>query len=289
MAATQTKDTRHQELRHFLMARRAAISPAVAGLPGGFRRRTPGLRREELASLAGVGVTWYTWLEQGRDIRVSPQTLGRIAHALRLTPSDTTYLFSLAGAARFEAAPGATELDTDIRNVLDGFTSGPAMLMGPCFDIEAFSRLADMVFEFETGRGPFARNQIWRLFMDPARRAKYLDWERLAEISVGALRMAHAQMLGDPYAESLVRELSVGSETFRRLWHAQHTRPLDSVSIGMRLPKYGTVHFTSVRFRPTSAHDKLLVLLPPADEKSARVMEELARKVRRAARSRGHR
>ena len=275
------------------MARRAAISPDTVGLPGGFRRRTPGLRREELASLAGVGVTWYTWLEQGRDIRVSPQTLNRIAHALRLTPSDTTYLFSLAGVPRYELARGPAGVDPDIQDALDGFGSGPGLLFGPCFDVEAFNRLADLVFEFETYSGPFARNQIWRLFMDPARRAKYLDWETIAEISVGALRVAHAQMLGDPYVESLVRELCAGSETFKRFWHAQLTRPLESVRLGMRLPKYGVVHFTSVRFRPTIAQGKLLVLLPPADKASARVMQELARhkgpavrKVRRVGKSR---
>jgi transcriptional regulator with XRE-family HTH domain len=232
------------------MARRAAISPATAGLPGGRRRRTPGLRREELASLAGIGVTWYTWLEQGRDIRVSPQTLSRIAHALRLTPSDTTYLFSLAGVPGYELARGSAGIDPDIQRVIDGFQSGPAIFAGPCFDVEGFNRLADLVFEFKRYSGPFARNQIWRFFMDPYRRAKYLNWEALAEIAVGGMRTGYAQMLGDPYAESLVRELCAGSETFRRYWHAQHTRPLESVRISMRLPKHGAVHFTSVRFRP---------------------------------------
>src|ERR1041385_2784026 len=90
-----SEPTRRAEVREFLRVRRQALSPEAFGLPRGKRRRIPGLRREELASLAGVGVTWYTWLEQGRDIRVSPETLLRISRALRLSPTDIEYLFTL--------------------------------------------------------------------------------------------------------------------------------------------------------------------------------------------------
>ena len=103
MRAGKMELVRRQEIRRFLMARRAAIAPDAVGLPGGVRRRTPGLRREEVASLAGIGVTWYTWFEQGRDIQVSAHSLERIARALRLSASDTEYLFALSRVPRVES------------------------------------------------------------------------------------------------------------------------------------------------------------------------------------------
>jgi transcriptional regulator with XRE-family HTH domain len=259
------------------MTRRAAIPPDAAGLPGGFRRRTPGLRREELAALAGVGVTWYTWLEQGRDIRVSAETLTRIADALRLSPTDSSYLFSLAGVPRYESRHTASGVDPEIQRALDGFTAGPAMLMTRWFDVEAYNRLADLVFEFDEYDGPFARNHVWRLFMDPHRRAKYVDWEVLAETSAGAMRMAHAQMLGDPYVESLVHELRASSDPFKRFWDAQQIRSLQSIDIRMHIANHGVASFTSVRFHPATASDKIFGVLPPADDETARIMHALSR------------
>src|SRR5262252_5726947 len=105
MATSATLDRRHA-LGAFLMARRARIGPAALGLPEAGRRRTPGLRREEVAQLAGLSVTWYTWIEQGRDVSVSPTALARLARALRLTAAERTYLFDLAGK-RDPAAPAA--------------------------------------------------------------------------------------------------------------------------------------------------------------------------------------
>ncbi len=267
---------KREEIRRFLMARRAAISPESAGLPGSPRRRTPGLRREELASLAGIGVTWYTWFEQGRDIKISADALKRIARALRLTPSDTAYLALLAGIASEEPRPGPIRVDKDVQAVLDGFQAGPAVLMSAGFDVEAYNRLADLVFEFDAMSGPFARNHIWRLFLDPARRSKYRNWEDIAVIAVGALRLMHARLLGDPYFDALIRDLLDRSETFRRLWDTQVTMPLDTITLDLQLPRCGALTFCSVRFHPTSAPDKLLVLLPPADEKTAAAMRNLS-------------
>src|SRR5947209_20590208 len=102
-----TGATSRTELSDFLKSRRARISPETVGLPPGRRRRTPGLRREEVADLAGVGLTWYTWLEQGRDIRVSPEVLSAIARALRLEPAERAHLFRLAGHAPPVVEPAA--------------------------------------------------------------------------------------------------------------------------------------------------------------------------------------
>jgi len=282
MTPAKSAAIRRQEIRRFLMARRAAISPDSVGLPGGSRRRTPGLRREEVASLAGVGVTWYTWFEQGRDIQVSARVLERIAQAIRLTPSDTDYLYSLSGVPRSQLARGSAEkIDQYIQEILDGFEAGPGMFVSPCFDVLAYNRLADRVFEFKDCSGPFARNHIWRLFMDPKRRAMYLDWEFLAELSVGSMRTAQGQMPDDDHFNSLIRDLCDGSQEFRRLWDAHLTAPqIGSLKFGMKLPRFGALHFTSERFRSLESQ-QLLIFLLPADEKSVSAMRELAKTARK--------
>jgi transcriptional regulator with XRE-family HTH domain len=282
-ASTMNATRRRRELRDFLIARRAAVSPTSAGLPAGTRRRTPGLRREELATLASVGVTWYTWLEQGRDIRVSADTLDRIAVALRLTPTDTAYLFSLAGVPRAETIVDGQRiaLDSGVQSVLDAFQA-PAFVVGSSWDVEAFNAMADRIYGFTDTSGPFAigpfaRNHMWRFFMDPDRRAVYLDWSELAQIAVGILRTAYARRVGDPYFDSLIRALTEGSREFKKLWNAQQTAPLTPDRVRLSVPKIGELTVMSMRLRFSGGNDSLLMLLPPADEPSARKMLLLAR------------
>jgi transcriptional regulator with XRE-family HTH domain len=268
-------ESRRQEIRQFLMARRAAISPESAGLPRGSRRRTPGLRREELAALAGIGPTWYTWFEQGRDIQVSAQALKRIAEALRLTSSDTAYLFSMCGLPLDEKVRAPGDAAGYVQDVLDSFRGGPALLMSECFDVLAYNRLGDLVFDLGDRGGPFARNHVWRFFMDPERRERYLEWELMAERTAATLRLLSARMIGDPHVEALVRELREHSPDFRRFWDEQRTMELKPIKFSMRLPQIGVVSFHSVRFRSFSSPDQLLILLPPADPQTVRVMEQL--------------
>ncbi|WP_309084600.1 helix-turn-helix transcriptional regulator [Chelativorans sp.] len=284
MSTDTSDDTKRRDMRRFLMARRAAISPESVGLPSGWRRRTRGLRREEVAALAGVGLSWYTWLEQGRDIRVSAQTLERIANALRLSRSDTDYLFALAGVARLESAiRPANEVDRSIQDTLDGFQSDPALFLSPWWDVLAYNELADAVFEFDDYDGPFARNHYWRFFMDPKRRAKYLNWDALGEVHVHYLRLLYGQMPGDPHFTQLVEALRSNSPEFCRFWEAQFTAaPSHSFEIGMTLPRVGVVHFMSMRFRALGSQE-LLILLPPANEVTARAMKNLQQMLNRSA------
>ncbi len=268
---------RRREIRRFLMARRGAISPDEVGLPGGQRRRTAGLRREELAALAGVGVTWYTWLEQGRDIRVSPDTLGRIAKALRLTPSDTAYLFSLADLPTSDETGTSRVANRTIRDTVNGFSAGPAILLDPYWDVEAYNQPAASVFEFDAYEGRFARNHIWRFFMDPVRRSKYPDWETLAPTWPAMLRVTHVKLMGDHYFESLLDALITSSPEFRTLWERHDTaEPAATRGIRMRLPEYGILKFDSVRFRPVDAPLHLLHVLNPADDRTAEAMRAMS-------------
>jgi transcriptional regulator with XRE-family HTH domain len=274
---TSADDTRRRELRDFLMAHRGSISPVSVGLPAGGRRRTAGLRREELATVAGVSATWYTWLEQGRDIKVSADTLGRIAVALRLTPTDTAYLFSLALVAQPKSPvpERPTGWQQSFQPLLDAFR-GPAFIVAPCFDVEAFNRVADRIYRFREHADPLGRNHVWRFFMDPRRGALYADWKAVAEDAVGILRAAYARSVGDPRFEEILRSLMVGSEEFRTLWAEQRTRPLTPEPIRLLVPHFGEVVLSSTRLSVPGRDDYLIILLPPADRASAAVMDRLS-------------
>lgn len=274
---TSADDTRRRELRDFLRAHRNAISPASVGLPTGGRRRTAGLRREELAAVAGVSATWYTWLEQGRDIKVSADTLGRIAVALRLTPTDTAYLFSLLLVAQPKSAPAErpTGWQQNFQPLLDAFR-GPALIFDPCWDVAAFNRVADRIYRFAEHPDPLGRNHVWRFFMDPKRRALYVDSNAMAEATVGILRATYARRVGDPRFEEVLRSLMVGSEEFRTLWAAQHTAPLTPQRVRLLIPQFGEVTVSSTRLSVPERDDHLIVLLAPADEASAAVMDRLS-------------
>lgn len=290
---TSADDRRRRELRDFLMAHRNSISPPSVGLPIGGRRRTAGLRREELATVAGVSATWYTWLEQGRDIKVSADTLGRIAVALRLTPTDTAYLFSLALVAQPKSRTPecSTGWQQSFQPLLDAFR-GPALVVDTCWNVEAFNQVADRIFRFAESTDPLGRNHVWRFFMDPKRRALYLDWKTFAEEAVGILRVAYARNVGDPRFEDVLRSLMVGSEEFRTLWATQHTAPLTPERVRLAIPQFGEVTLSSTRLSVPGRDDYLIVLLPPADKASAAVMDRLSedsvpRPARRSAALRG--
>src|SRR5262245_19781108 len=185
-----TDQERRARPAQFLRRRLERIARQAVGLPRGTRRRTPGLRREELATLAGVGVTWYTWLEQGRDIRPSAQTLERISRALHLTPTDTTYLFALAGIARGSAGRGSSaRVEAFLHCLVDVFEEGPALLTKFSFDTEAFNPLTARVFRFFRSPGVYGNNMIWKIFMEPMSRSLFCDRQMLTERVVGMLRL----------------------------------------------------------------------------------------------------
>ena len=269
---------RRIELKAFLRARRAAVAPEAAGFARGTRRLTPGLRREELAAVARVGLTWYTWLEQGRDITVSREMLARVSRALRLTPTDEAYLCTLAGVPLAHDATDVTELPESLRCVVDGFTAGPAMVVGPAFDLLAYNALAALVYDFQPGSGRFGMNHLWRLFMDPSRRELYVDYEFGARNLVGIFRLRYAEHIGDPAFEELIAELERGSAFFRSIWAERETRPLaTTILVRLNHPTFGRLDLHTVRATPADAPATTLYLLPAADEASTRAMRRARR------------
>jgi transcriptional regulator with XRE-family HTH domain len=261
---------RRNAIKTFLRARRAAISPEELGLSRGKRRLTPGLRREEVALLAGVGVTWYTWLEQGREAHFSADALGRIASALKLTKSDAEYLYSLANVALPSTASRVIlDVPAALQRALDGFTSGPALVFSPSFDVLAYNAMARRIYALDTDFGPYGHNHLWRLFMDPIRKQLYLDWEVGARNLVGILRRNYAANPGDFDREPMFTELRAQSPDFARIWDELVTTPLVSVTVRMQHPAFGRFTVHSVRLSMQEAPGLLVVILPPADAESA--------------------
>ncbi len=249
------------------------------GLKTGRRRRTPGLRREEVAALAGVGVTWYTWLEQGRAISVSRSTLERIGQALRLNPTDAGYLFALAGITVPAAPPTGIEIDDHMRLILQQLKV-PALILSPCLQVLAFNAHAEELFQFDEDKSPLGQNHAWRLFMDPKRRRLYVQWEDIARRTVGLLRLRHGTRQGDSSLEALLGALRSASDDFLRLWNERRTVPLGSTMVSMRHARFKTIKVATVRFLLQTDPDYALATLCPADSNTAAAFSTYARRIR---------
>jgi transcriptional regulator with XRE-family HTH domain len=223
------------EITPFLKARRAALDPVELGLPNGVaRRRVHGLRREEVAQLAGISVDYYTRIEQGRARAISDAILDAVARALRLTPDERTFLRNITAPGR-RAAAGACaaavipRVRPQIQELLDAMgDTVPASVYGPGTDLIAWNRLANQLFPLGYDTVPEReRNGARMVFLNPMARELYLDWPQVAEETVATLRADVGQFPenGRPY--QVMCELRDASEEFRRLWEAQDVRDRD--------------------------------------------------------------
>lgn len=215
---------RRAELSEFLRSRRARLKPEDVGLPDfGRHRRVPGLRREELAQLAGVSVAYYTRLEQGNGQNVSGEVLGAIASALRLTHAEQAHLMHLAKPKRHRKKPSARQqrVRGALGRLLDTMDGVPAYVVGRRSEILAWNRMAAAVFGDWSRLPPPERNWARLVFLDPEYRELFVEWDQKASDIVSYLRMDAGCHPDDPRLSALVGELSVKSEEFRRLW-ARH-------------------------------------------------------------------
>jgi transcriptional regulator with XRE-family HTH domain len=210
---------RHREdLSAFLRAHRERVSPASAGLPAGTRRRTPGLRREEVAALAGVGLTWYTWLEQGRNISVSAALLDSLARVFKLSAAERRHLFLLAHA-RPPAEPAATWCIVPplIHRLMADMHPHPAYVLNLRWDILAFNTAANTLFGFDK-HVPSKRNLLWLLFTDPHIQTCFIDWETQAPQMLASFRRDFARAAQDGDIVELVDDLKRVSSEFKQWW-----------------------------------------------------------------------
>jgi transcriptional regulator with XRE-family HTH domain len=211
-----------QELGAFLRARRQALQPTDVGVPEGVNlRRTPGLRREEIAQLAGMSVSWYTRLEQGKDVQFSSKAIARLAEALRLTAAQREYVFTLAREDTLRTVPAPTEsVSSTLRDVLDAQGDNPAYLIDAHLNLLAWNQAAIDVFGMpdDLAAAPAEeRNLLWLIFTDDSR---YLlvDWERHAKLLLAQFRDASRHLVGDPWFDGFVERLKQRSPAFAEWW-----------------------------------------------------------------------
>jgi transcriptional regulator with XRE-family HTH domain len=279
LSSHASNDIRKRELGAFLRSRRERLAPADVGLPSGQRRRTPGLRREEIAMVAGVGTTWYTWLEQGRDVKPSHEVLTALGKALRLDAAEKRHLFTLAGRQAPAPPPAGPErVEAPLLHTLASLAIQPAYVMGRRWDVLAWNPAAEAVFGDYGALQGDARNIMHLLFTDKRHRRLLVDWEELARMALGRFRADSAKYVGDPDFERLIAVLAAASPEFRAWWPERDVHRQLSGIKKIRHPKAGAMTFEHMSFSIDDGSDmKLTVYTPLPTENSLAKLKELLR------------
>jgi transcriptional regulator with XRE-family HTH domain len=261
-----SKTHRRRELREFLMSRRARVSPAEAGLPaGGARRRTPGLRREEVAVLAGVGASWYQWLEQGRDISVSPQVLDAVARVLRLSNAEHRHLYVLAGLnpPAPEVAPEKRDMCDGLRRLIDTWMPYPAHIMDWYYNAVMYNDAAAIVLGMRPDQ---TQNCLVDFFTDPMYRSRDISWERNARTVVAQFRAACSACPDDEGFQAVLAQLKEASPEFTRLWEERDIEDAGQIRKELDHPLVGLLVLESTAMKVPARPDLTIVLHTPLDE-----------------------
>ncbi|MEU8176183.1 helix-turn-helix transcriptional regulator [Microbispora hainanensis] len=272
-----TRNARREELAAFLRSRRERIRPEDVGLPPGLRRRTPGLRREEVAQLAGVGVTWYTWLEQGRPINASVQVLDAIARTLRLDAAEREHLYRLADLPEIADPAGDGEgLDAEVHTILRRLDPLPACVYSGRYDLLAWNAAYGTLFSSVVEQPRLERNVLWRVLTLPDCCCPLVNKDEELPQMVATLRAAFGRHLGDPAWTRFVARLSAASPEFARMW-AMHevARP----GVRMKLFKHssvGLIRLTSTSMALAAPPETRVVVYTPMDDESGRRIDWLA-------------
>ncbi len=265
---------RRQRLADFLRSRRAKISPTQVGLPQDSRRRVMGLRREEVAELANISVTWYTWLEQARAIRVSSKTMLAIALALQLDHHDQEILFRLAGCPP-PPAPTTELVTTSMRQIIDSLNPAPAYIVDRRWDLLAWNQTAGLVFGFDPDSLP-EQNLMWFVFTNKAIRQLFRDWEKFAHYLLAHFRADYSQNINDPRAVELAGILKQTSPDFRERWKSHEANRPDEFQQELEHPTVGHLLFNPVTFQvyPT-ANLRMVVYTPVLETDTAKKLQQL--------------
>ncbi len=258
-------------LGSWLKTRRAKLDPAAFGLPAQ-RRRTPGLRREEVAQRANISPTWYTWLEQGRGGAPSADVLDRIARALMLTDVEREHLFLLGlgrpPEARYRRADGITPR---LQRVLDALEPTPALIRNAIWDVIAWNRAATLMLTDYGALPPEQRNILRFIFLDPRVRAAQYDWESVARFVVGAFRVDAARAGAAADVKPLVDELCRASPEFKAMWDDNDVQAAHGEAVKrIRHPVLGEVAFEYSAFAVDGRPDLTMVVYNPVTEEDAK-------------------
>jgi transcriptional regulator with XRE-family HTH domain len=273
---------RREELAAFLRSRRERVTPADVGLAPGGRRRTPGLRREEVAQLAGVGVTWYTWLEQGRPINASVQVLDAISGVLRLSSTERWHLYRLAEVPGIPTPPSTDTVPADVLPVLDALDPSPACVYNGKYDLLACNESYAGLFPTLVGASGMQRNALWQMYGRQDGRSPVTDAD-VCEAMIANLRANYASHVGEPDWVQLIDTLCAASEDFARQWHEHRVaEPGRPVTKSFECFDMGTVRVRASAFPVPRTRDlRMVVYIPETAADAALIAKARERMERR--------
>ncbi len=266
---------RRAELAAFLRSRREALDPVTTGLQPGPRRRTPGLRREEVAQLSGVSVTWYTWLEQQRDITVSRQIVDSLARVLRLTAVERRHLLTLAGVEAPNHGPIPPVVPNSLSRLVETLEPTPACVTDPFFDLLAWNRTYSRLLGGIDHLPKAALNSLRIMFTDPAQRALLPSWSAEARKLIGQLRATIAGHPDDPRAAALIESLHDVSADFRSLWAEHPVVGFQSSGVRFDHPLVGRLILDTIKLIAAEDANLSLAVFLPADAETRERLNRL--------------
>jgi transcriptional regulator with XRE-family HTH domain len=274
-----TSAAQRTQLSEFLKSCRARLQPSAVGLPQAARRRTPGLRREDVAALAGLSATWYTWLEQGRDVRASDRVLESLSRTLRMSPEERDYLFLLAqNRTPPLTRQGAEEVSPAVRRTLDAL-SVPALVINLRWDIAYWNQMYAAVIRDYEAAPPGDLNLVKLLVTHPEYQVGDDQYEAMAGRIVAKLKMDYSQAGGEADFDGLISELREISPLFQKLWdRPEITARSEGVHL-VRHPKYGDITLEHTSYQVEGAHTLRALIYGPENQASAHKIAAIAREV----------
>ncbi len=271
-----TSVAQRAQLSEFLKSCRARLSPTLVGLQSSGRRRTPGLRREDVAALAGLSATWYTWLEQGRDVRASDRVLESLSRTLRLSGEERDYLFSLAQNRHAPLQPARIEEVPDtIKRALDALNV-PAEVITPRWDVIYWNPMVTCCFR-DYGALPEERRNLVRILLtSPEYQVDPAEYSAMARRIAAKLRVDYSQAAGDPAFDALIDEMCEASATFREHWRSPEIRSRSEGVHLLRHPQLGGITFEHTSYVVEGSPALRVVIFAPHDAESAAKVARIA-------------
>ncbi|MGG1515940.1 helix-turn-helix transcriptional regulator [Paenibacillus oryzisoli] len=254
-------------LSEFLRSRRERLNPEEVGLPSYGRRRTPGLRREEVAQLAHIGTSWYTSLEQGRSINPSEDVLNNIAKALRLTEDERQHLHLLARPI-IQAKVEEQELNVGLERTVRALEPNPAFIIGRSWDLLLWNQAAEIVFRLPVFSNNMQQRPNWlrRFLMDSSLKSHNNDWESKAQVMIARFRADYAHFPNDDRYKKLIEEFMQNSELFREIWPRHDVQVVTDCHKQWYDPRIGEMEFEQVTLQPpTDPELKVIIFTASAD------------------------
>lgn len=269
---------RRRDLAQFLRSRRERLSPAVLGLAGGSRRRAKGLLREEVAQAAGIGTTWYTWLEQARAVTPSPRAVDGLARALRLDAAERAHLFRLA---RPDLEPTSAinlvrELPAPLQRALAALAPHPAYAVNAMWDVIGWNAPAARLFGDFARHPDDRRNILWLLFCDAAWAKLFADIDTIRESAVAQFRAGTVRLAADPGFLRFVEALGHASPDFQAIWRRRDVRAPAPLHKDLAHPKLGRLSLDYATYRPDGIEDVRFTIYTPADARTRRALTSIA-------------